>query len=245
MGNPIRECNDCAIRWCCSLESDGPPFIPCELHATAMTELVQAMTELVQPSQETQDEATAKAVNDLVEPPAPPKPPTRKEWGKIMRTFFTVQHGELKRCGHKLGVVEYDQKGKPQFFIREEPHNNCEDCWFSFFNENSDMVATADRCFAEEGEPTLVRIRGKKFTKNFKKFMSTMTRFRQELAEQAEAARKEADGSGQVNTSGIVGVTDAAEAGGVVRPYSEANLDESEVGSTGLGERSDQQAVQD
>ena len=190
------------------------------------------------------DEQLAAAV-DTAPLPEAPKPPTRKEWGKIMRLFFTVQRGRAKQCGHRLGVVEYSPDGNHKVRISAEPRDNCEFCWFAFFNANADMVATADQCFGEEGEATLVRIRGKKFTKNFKKFMSTMTRFQQELAEQAEAARKEADGSGQVNTSGIVGVTDAAEGGGVVGTYSEANLDESEVGGTGLGERSDQQAVQD
>lgn len=190
------------------------------------------------------DEQLAAAV-DTAPIPEAPKTPSRKEWGKIMRLFFTVQRGRATKCGHRIGTVQYSPDGKNKVVINAEPRDNCEYCWFAFFNDNADMVATADQCFAEEGESTLVRIRGKKFTKNYLKFMSTMSKFQKELAEQAEAARKEANGSGQVNTSGIVGVTDAAEVGGVVGTYSEANLDESEVGSTGLGERSDQQAVQD
>ena len=26
------DCNDCAVRWSCSLEADGPEFIPCPRH---------------------------------------------------------------------------------------------------------------------------------------------------------------------------------------------------------------------
>ena len=139
--------------------------------------------------QENTDETLAKAV-DLAPAPEPPKPPTRKEWGKIMRLFFTIQRGRAKQCGHRLGVVEYSPDGNHKVRINTEPRDNCEFCWFAFFNENADMVATADRCFSEEGESTLVRIRGKKFTKNFKKFLSTMFRFKAELDAQAELARK-------------------------------------------------------
>ncbi len=187
------------------------------------------------------DEQLAQAV-DLAPTPVSPKPPTRKEWGKIMRLFFTVERGTLTHCGHKLGIVDH-RNGK--VLLNEEPKNNCQQCWFAYFNENSDMVSTADQCFAQEGIETLIRIRGRKFVKNFTRFMSTMTKFKVELDAQADAARKEANGSGEVNTDGIVALTDAAEAGGTLRPDSSSVNNEGEVGSSGLGERSDQQTVQD
>lgn len=28
----IIPCNDCAVRWSCALEADGPTFVPCEGH---------------------------------------------------------------------------------------------------------------------------------------------------------------------------------------------------------------------
>ncbi len=188
------------------------------------------------------DEEVAKIV-DLAPAPEPPKPPTRKEWGKIMRLFFTVERGTIRTCGHKLGVVDH-RNGK--VLINEEPKTNCPDCWFSFFNENADLVSTADQCFSQEGKETLTRIRGAKFTKNFGRFMSTMARFKAELDAQADAARKEiTNGSSEVNEPDGPNNDRNSETGGIFRPDSEAVNNEGEVGSSGLGERSDQQAVQD
>jgi hypothetical protein len=33
----ITDCKDCAVRWSCSLESDGPQYTPCPLHKDIVT----------------------------------------------------------------------------------------------------------------------------------------------------------------------------------------------------------------
>jgi hypothetical protein len=95
------------------------------------------------------------------------KPLTQTEFKKLLRMYFTVRHGSVKGCGHKLDV-------------NNDPRNHCEYCWFAYFNTNGQMAQTADECFTNEGEDVLVRIRGKKFVKYFKRFMSTLARFKRE-----------------------------------------------------------------
>jgi hypothetical protein len=91
----------------------------------------------------------------------PPKTLTRQEYKKAMRTFFTQRHATVTPCGHK-------------FHPTAEPKNNCQYCWIAFFQNQGQITKIADECFRNEGEAVLTKIKGKKFTKNFKKFMAAL-----------------------------------------------------------------------
>lgn len=99
---------------------------------------------------------------------------------KNNRYWVTRQLQRIKECGHKFSAYE-------------EPKTNCEWCWFTFFNSNGELVKTADECFREEGKDVLERIRGKKFTKMFIRFMATVAQFVKE--QQKNEVREENTGN--------------------------------------------------
>jgi hypothetical protein len=111
--------------------------------------------------------------------PVVPKQMTRQVWKQMMRMHFTVRRARVKSCGHK-------------FNIESDPRNNCDDCWFAYFQNNGQMTKIADECFTEAGRDVLERSRGKKFVRYFLRFMSTIARFQREAAELAE--REKANG---------------------------------------------------
>ena len=86
---------------------------------------------------------------------------------KFNRLYITRQLKRVRECGHR-------------FDENQEPHNNCEFCWFAFFNMHAELIKQADQCFTEMGKDILERIRGKRFTKMFTRFMSTVEQFMKE-----------------------------------------------------------------
>jgi hypothetical protein len=108
---------------------------------------------------------------EVVEPPVPgaavelqPKEITLSDYKKYMHDFFTRRLKRVSECGHR-----FDEE--------REPRTNCEWCWFAYLNMHGDMVKTAHQCFSDEGRDVLERIRGKKFTKFFIRFMATVAEF--------------------------------------------------------------------
>lgn len=100
--------------------------------------------------------------------------------------YFTVKHVRLTDCGHLLDMVN-------------QPKNNCETCWFNWFNSHAQLVETADKFYRELGKKPMVAMRGEKFVKNFLRFMATVHHFMQLEKEQ------KANGNNQERpiTSGI------------------------------------------
>ena len=71
-------------------------------------------------------EAQAEVAGDLAraqQDPIVPKQMTRQVWKQMMRMHFTVRRGRAQPCGHKIN-------------IEADPRNNCENCWFTYFNNN-------------------------------------------------------------------------------------------------------------
>jgi len=91
---------------------------------------------------------------------------TRGEYKEDRRLHFTVRHNRLPSCGHK-----FDPNGEPR-------HRNCEMCWFAFFQVHGELTQGLDELFAQHGEKGLLQVRGKKFVKNFLRFMSTLAQWK-------------------------------------------------------------------
>jgi hypothetical protein len=112
--------------------------------------------------------------------PAPLRPPiklSRVMIGKIRKKQITVHNPRAQGCHHKL-----DLKSQPK-------HRNCEHCWWAWFQNNGEMVKTADEVF-QNGHPELiVQLQGEVFYKNFLKFMSTVARLK-DLEKPIEEAKE-------------------------------------------------------
>lgn len=116
----------------------------------------------------------------------PNKPLTERDFRALRRMYFTVRHDVGKPCGHKVDRLN-------------QPKNNCEYCWWIFFETHPDLVATADRAYIDQGREFLDRIRGWKFRKYFLRYMSTKLKIQQEQ-ERINAenkSREETGGEGQ------------------------------------------------
>lgn len=196
-----------------------------------VTELTpEAKSQLSQVGQEEVAVELAKAEHD----PVVPKQMTRQVWKQMMRMHFTVRRATVKSCGHKIN-------------IESDPRNNCDECWFAYFNNNGQMTKIADECFTEAGRDVLERSRGKKFVKYFLKFMSTIARFQREAAA-AKIAEKEANetqsatgaGGSPASDSSIGGLTgEAQNIGGISEGSSDPSIGSedplNEGSSEGLG----------
>jgi len=108
--------------------------------------------------------------------PIVPKQMTRQVWKQMMRAEFTVRRPTVKLCGHKIN-------------LEADPRTNCESCWFAYFNNNKTMTEIADDCFQNAGRDILERSRGKKFTRQFMRFMSTVNRLVEEAKQKELDAR--------------------------------------------------------
>ena len=82
---------------------------------------------------------------------------TRKQIKQARRQYFTVRQGKVSACGHKFHPVN-------------EPDTNCADCWEAFFRVHEGFVAATQSIIASFGEAALVKARGTKFVKQYKKF---------------------------------------------------------------------------
>lgn len=82
------------------------------------------------------------------------------------RVVMPIQYKRLK-CGHKLVPGS-----EPRF-------RNCELCWFSFFQLHGELTRLATEVFEEYGYEGLANMQGRKFAKNFTKFMGTLAHWKQ------------------------------------------------------------------
>jgi hypothetical protein len=89
----------------------------------------------------------------------PQKPMSRTEYKRVMGTFFTQKHDQVKVCGHK-------------FHPTDEPRTGCPDCWAAFFFTQGQIAVIADEVFQKEGVEVLIKVKGKRFTKWYLRFMS-------------------------------------------------------------------------
>jgi hypothetical protein len=101
---------------------------------------------------------SASVVTELTEPK---KPLTLKELKKARSIYVTRRNDIVEHCGHK-------------FHTDNQPDTNCPYCWFAFFQTFGEVTQTADEVYQKEGKEMLVKIRGKKFVKNFLQFMKTL-----------------------------------------------------------------------
>lgn len=117
--------------------------------------------------------------------PTPPPPMTLREFKKLRAKYFTVKHQRMEPCGHRLDAMN-------------EPRNNCEYCWFAFFQTHGELVQTTDRAIQEQGTDFVDKMRGIKYRKMFLRFMSTMAMFQKEIerAKENEQAGQDQSGSG-------------------------------------------------
>ena len=113
----------------------------------------------------------------------PQQPLTLKQFKQLLAKYFTVRRARLEECGHK-------------YVHTNPPRNNCEYCWFVFFNQHGEMVQQLNDAFQEgkkfnpaHPEVFIVNTMGIKFAKNFLKFMSTLANLQKA---QMEAAKQEA-----------------------------------------------------
>jgi hypothetical protein len=123
--------------------------------------------------------------------PQVPVPPeiTPKLIRELRRKHFTVRHNVLDNCGHKMDLIN-------------EPANNCQNCWFNWFNIHPELVKIADEFFGKYGKGPLVAMRGEKFTRNFLRFMSTVERLKREVEERKETCQISNSTTSPVEDSG-------------------------------------------
>lgn len=98
---------------------------------------------------------------------------TLSEIKKLRKQFWTVQREVVAMCGHKI--------------VHETPpKNNCEVCWFAWFQNHGELVQELDKCFTEEeyGDQILTSIWGSKFVKNFLAFMSTVANWKNDIQQE-------------------------------------------------------------
>lgn len=136
---------------------------------------------------------------------------TLRQFKALRAKYFTVRHKRMDPCGHRLDAMN-------------EPRNNCEFCWFAFFQTHGELVQTADRAYQEQGTDFLDRMRGIKFRKMFLRFMSTMAMFKKEI----EAAKGQNGQAGENQSGGGLG----QGIGQALREQGNLNVDGQESGPT-------------
>jgi hypothetical protein len=116
------------------------------------------------------------------------KPPklTEELMATLRRKYFTVRHVLLVDCGHKLDMIN-------------QPKNNCETCWYEFFNRHGKLVEVTHEFFTDHGKQPLVAMRGARYVKMFLRFMSTIHHMLEEQ-KALEAANGDRDKVGQSDT---------------------------------------------
>lgn len=138
------------------------------------------------------------------------KQPTLAEYKRAMNQYFTVRRATVNECGHKYNDMD-------------QPRNNCEFCWFAYLNSHGDLVKLADEVFWKDQGKLLARLKGDKFVKMFKRFMSTVARWKEE-AEALRGQNGEGNtGSNETNEEGLV--RESTEVGiGIERATEDNNI---------------------
>src|SRR5208337_328718 len=161
-------------------EGAGSSPAASNLPASTVLACGSAFTENLTPVEgDSVQEPTGTAETPAAEPAGPPKgyegvppelwpdkdgnPPVVTE--RLLRSlrgkYFTVKHVRLGVCGHLLDMLN-------------QPRNNCEQCWFQWFNTHPQLVEVADQFFRTHGKKPMIGMRGEKFVKNFLRYMSTI-----------------------------------------------------------------------
>jgi hypothetical protein len=96
--------------------------------------------------------------------------------------YFTVKHPRLEACGHLLDMINF-------------PKRNCHTCLFNWFNSHAQLVETAHQFYQQHGKGPLIAMRGEKFFKAFRMFMSTVAHFKKEAQEKNESNNQEESGT--------------------------------------------------
>lgn len=109
-------------------------------------------------------------MDDLVKAEAPVKEQadqkkiTEREYRKLMNQYFTVRRPIVEGCGHKIDT-------------ENGPKNNCQTCWFAYFNNHSELVQAIDQAMRTDGPEVVIALRGLKFVRMYRKFMSTVAQW--------------------------------------------------------------------
>ncbi len=106
--------------------------------------------------------------------------------------YFTVKHVRLGVCDHLLDMVN-------------QPKNNCERCWWTWFNTHPQLVETADQFFRTRGKKPMIGMRGEKFVKNFLRYMATVIH----LMKQEGRIPSESDSHQGIDAGSVNSQTDA------------------------------------
>jgi hypothetical protein len=87
---------------------------------------------------------------------------------KLRKQYVTIQHPIVKACGHTLDLS------------RQPRHNNCQHCVFAFFQNHGELVQQLDEMHTSGKDALIIQLQGKKFYRNWRRFMSTIANLKQE-----------------------------------------------------------------
>lgn len=90
--------------------------------------------------------------------PSPPQP-TQREIGRARRQYLTKTFGKVIKCGHS-------------FHPTNDPRLGCEYCWEAFFMTHEGVRVGVQSIIEAFGEPQLIKVRGERFTKEYRKFVT-------------------------------------------------------------------------
>lgn len=103
--------------------------------------------------------------------------------GELRRKFFTREYPTLKACGHK-------------FVPGNVPRTNCPQCWHAYFIDSEQLLKDTLECLKTVGEEggfiALTNTNGKKWVKNFQRFIGFLIAQRALNAQAAQSASEKA-----------------------------------------------------
>lgn len=158
-------------------------------------ELADGTRGLPNPSPDTPENTPPKGYEGVPQELWPDKdgnPPviTERLLKSLRGKYFTVRHIRLGVCGHLLDMVN-------------QPKNNCEQCWFQFFNTHPQLVEVADQFFRTQGKKPMIGMRGEKFVKMFLRYMATIIHLmKQEGRIPSESDSQQGTNANSVNSQG-------------------------------------------
>lgn len=134
----------------------------------------------------------------------PSRVPSIADRKKLVGNTLKYQH--IPMCGHSF-VPEHEPR-----------HRNCESCWFAFFQVHGEMTQAVEQLYQTNPE-ILLNLKGKKFVRNFLKFMSTVAAFQasvQAVQAQAETAKEKdviSTGSTESGDEQVTGTNEEGSSG--------------------------------
>ena len=97
-----------------------------------------------------------------------PDPPSSGEMKILRKQYVTVKLPRVIACQHRLDLG------------RQPRMRNCESCIFAFFQNHGEMVQQLDEMHTSGKDSLIIQLQGKKFYRNWRRFMSTIAQFKQE-----------------------------------------------------------------